>query len=233
MALTPVAVSHSRLHARRVTRWGYRGPAVTVLPGLYAPRGDPPEPVLELATPPQVLFVGRHIAEKRVPLVVAGYLEARRVIPDLRLLILGDGPDRVHVRSLVQAAGLDPEEVVPGFVPAARLEAALRSSACLVLPSEREGHGMVVVEAAAHGTPSVVVAGPDNAAVELVQPGRNGAVAALPTPHDVGAALVEVVRAGPGLRSSTAHWFREQASTGTVARSAQTIQHVYQEAHPW
>ena len=48
---------------------------------------------------------------------------------------------------------------------------------CLVLPSRREGYGLVVIEAAAHGTPSVVVADPDNAAVELVTEGVNGFIA--------------------------------------------------------
>ena len=41
----------------------------------------------------------------------------------------------------------------------------------MVPPSRREGYGLVVVEAAARGVPSVVVADPDNAATELVQEG--------------------------------------------------------------
>ena len=47
----------------------------------------------------------------------------------------------------------------------------------LVNPSAREGFGLVVAEAAADGTPSVVVAGEDNAAAELVIDGVNGFVA--------------------------------------------------------
>ncbi len=44
---------------------------------------------------------------------------------------------------------------------------------------------MMVVEASAHGIPSVVVAGEDNAAVELVQEGVNGFVAASAEPEVV------------------------------------------------
>ena len=47
----------------------------------------------------------------------------------------------------------------------------------MLLPSRREGYGMVVVEAAARGTPSIVVAGEDNAATELIEEGVNGFVA--------------------------------------------------------
>ena len=46
-----------------------------------------------------------------------------------------------------------------------------------MLPSRREGYGLVVVEACAAGTPSVVVADPDNAATELIEEGVNGFVA--------------------------------------------------------
>ena len=53
----------------------------------------------------------------------------------------------------------------------------MRRALCLLLPSRREGYGLVVVEASARGTPSVVVAGEDNAAVELVEEGVNGFVA--------------------------------------------------------
>jgi len=41
----------------------------------------------------------------------------------------------------------------------------------------------VVIEAAAHGTPAVVVAGPDNAAAELVSEGENGFVAPSASPE--------------------------------------------------
>ncbi len=50
----------------------------------------------------------------------------------------------------------------------------MRRALCLLLPSRREGYGLVVVEAAARGTPSVVVAGEDNAAIELIEEGVNG-----------------------------------------------------------
>ena len=50
----------------------------------------------------------------------------------------------------------------------------MRRALCLLLTSRREGYGLVVVEAASHGTPSVVVAGEDNAATELIEEGVNG-----------------------------------------------------------
>ena len=50
--------------------------------------------------------------------------------------------------------GLEEIVDVPGFVPAEQVEQALASALCLVLPSRREGYGLVVVEAASTGTPA-------------------------------------------------------------------------------
>ena len=61
---------------------------------------------------------------------------------------------------------------------------------CLLLTSSREGYGLVVVEAASHGTPSVVVAGPDNAATELIVEGVNGTIAPEPQAAAVAEAIV-------------------------------------------
>ena len=89
----------------------------------------------------------------------------------------------------------------PGFVEQEVLEHALASALCLVLPSRREGYGLVVVESAARGVPSVVVAGPDNAATELVEEGVNGFVAPSAEADDLAAAIVRVYDGGPELRA--------------------------------
>ena len=83
-------------------------------------------------------------------------------------------------------------------------------AACLATASEREGYGLVVVEAAAHGTPSVIVAGAENAAVELVDDGVNGVVAPDATPQSLATALV-TPSSGASLRGSTARWFEANA----------------------
>ena len=147
---------------------------VTVLEGEYAGPLEPREPV---PAEPVVVFAGRHIPEKRVPALVPALALARERIPELRGEIYGDGPERDQVLRLRTEHGLDEVLEVPGFVEAEQVERALARALCMVLPSSREGYGLVVVEAAAAGTPSVVVAGPDNAATELIEEGENGYIA--------------------------------------------------------
>ena len=51
---------------------------------------------------------------------------------------------------------------------------AIASAACLVLPSEREGQGIVVAEAQAVGTPPIVAVAPESAASDFVTDGVDG-----------------------------------------------------------
>jgi glycosyltransferase involved in cell wall biosynthesis len=112
-------------------------------------------------------------------------------------------------------------------VPAERVDAALRRALCLLAPSRREGYGLVVVEAAAAGTPSVVVAGPDNAAAELVVDGENGVVAESAAPEVLAGALLRVRAAGPALRASTVAWFRRHADELPLRRSLERVLAAY------
>jgi glycosyltransferase involved in cell wall biosynthesis len=97
----------------------------------------------------------------------------------------------------------------------------------MVLPSRREGYGMIVVEAAAYGTPSIVVSGSDNAALELIEDGVNGVKASSAEPADVAAAIVRVYEEGPALRERTREWFRRNAARLSLDGSLATVLATY------
>ena len=219
------AFCFSRLHRDRLLAEGFRG-EVTVLEGEYAGSLQAPEPNAARAV---AVFAGRHIAEKRAAALVPAVMRARRAIPGLRGIVFGDGPRRPEVLAAIEAHAAQGIVDAPGFVDAAVVDAALRDALCMVLPSSREGYGMIVVEAAARGTPSVVVAGEDNAAVELVQEGRNGFVAASASAADL-AEAIECVHAGGGaLRAATCAWFAEHAERLSLGHSLDAVAAAYAE----
>jgi glycosyltransferase involved in cell wall biosynthesis len=216
------AFCFSQLHEQRLRQEGFTG-ELTRLEGQYA---GPSEPTLRPAEPVAV-YAGRHIPEKRVPSLVPAIAAARKRIPELRGSIYGDGPERPQVLRAIAESGLEGVVEAPGFVDARVLEQAMATGLCLVLPSRREGYGLVIVEAAARGVPVVVVAGPDNAAVELVEEGTNGAVAASGTADDLGGAIVRVHEGGAELRGSAAEWFRANAQRLSFERSYETLLEAY------
>jgi glycosyltransferase involved in cell wall biosynthesis len=217
------ALCFSRRHARRLEQIGYSG-EITILEGLL-PAG------MEAAQPqpaePMVVFAGRLIPEKQATAVVPAVALARERIPDLRATIFGDGPERAALLRLIDASGLDGAVQAPGFVAGELLEDAVKRALCLLFPSRREGYGLVVVEAAAVGTPTVVVDGPDNAAAELVEDGVNGFVAKSAEPEELGDAILRVHEAGPALRESTADWFRRNRKRLSLETSVERVLAVY------
>lgn len=217
------AFCFSRLHAGRLRAERVNGP-VAIIDGEYDGSLEPPTP---REAEPLVVFAGRHIPEKRVPDLVPAIARARRTIPDLRCVIFGDGPERDEVARRVKSEGLEEAVNLAGFVDPSRVEDALRTALCLVLPSRREGYGLVVVEAAAAATPSIVVAGPDNAATELVEDRVNGFVAASAAPDELAAAIVAVHDAGFALRESTAEWFARNAQRLSLGRSLEVVSAAY------
>ena len=213
------AFCFSRLHENRLRELGLRG-ELTRLEGQYV---GPPAPPAPLPARPFVVFAGRHIPEKRVPALVPAVAQ----IQDLHAEIYGDGPERVKVLEAISRHHLDDRVRAPGFVDEDVLKRALASALCFSLPSRREGYGLVVVESAARGVPSVVVDGPDNAATELVEEGINGAIAASADADTLAAAIARVQRAGPELRRSTLDWFRRNEERLSLEGSLAIVMREY------
>ena len=218
------AFCFSRLHAERLAAAGLRG-EVTVLEGEYTAKV--PSPARPGPAEPTVVFAGRHIPEKRAPAVVGAVMNAARCIPGLRGVIFGDGPERGAVLEAIQHTGAQGTVSAPGFVSTAQVDTALRSALCMLLPSRREGYGLIVVEAAAQGVPSIVVAGSDNAATELIAEGENGTVAASADAAELGQAIVRVHRAGDALRDATLAWYRRNARRLSLDNSLDTVVAAY------
>jgi glycosyltransferase involved in cell wall biosynthesis len=149
-------------------RSGFSNPGI----GLTLARFDDLRPREEaraaLGLPPAVPLVGtaaRLVPHKRVD----RFLEAcRRVadrVPDARFVVLGDGPERAALRALCTRLALDghvrfldqlsPPEVVTYF----------RALDVFMLPTGREGFGMVFAEAMSQETPAI---GPDMPPVDEI-----------------------------------------------------------------
>ncbi len=213
------AFCFARMTAARLRDEGIRG-EVTVLEGEYAGalEGLPPQPA-----EPTIVFAGRHIPEKGAPAAVAAIATAARQLPGLRGTIFGDGPERTAVLEAIGRLGLAEAVQAPGFVDREELEASLARALCLLHPSQREGYGLVVVEAAALGVPTVLVDHPDNAAVELLEEGVNGTIAPTDSPDDLTAAILRVHHAGPALRISTSQWFARNALRLSIDSSLEVV----------
>ncbi|WP_422737369.1 glycosyltransferase family 4 protein [Micromonospora sp. WMMD729] len=165
-----LAVSPSTATAVR-DRLRWPGPVVVVPNGADASASPVVDPAAR-DTNPRVVCVGRVTRHKRVDLVLdaVGQLRSRR--PDLRLDVVGGGPDVALIRQQVVERGLADIVTVHGHLPSAERDALLASAWSHVSGSWGEGWGLVVVEAAAAGLPTVAF--DVDGLRDAVRPGRTG-----------------------------------------------------------
>lgn len=119
---------------------------------------------------PVIVGVGRLSPEKDFATLVRAAALLRRERP-LRLLLLGDGPERDRLQGLAAEGGFAADYRCVGFVT--NPYAAMRAAGVVALSSRYEGFGNVLVEAMACGTPVVATDCPGGVA-EILDGGRYG-----------------------------------------------------------
>jgi glycosyltransferase involved in cell wall biosynthesis len=163
---TPL-VTLSASNKQELVELGYAAGSMHVIPpGLddrYMPGGAK-------ADHPQVLVVARLMPQKRIEVVAEALAPLRGTHPDLELVVVGDGPDRGRLASL-----LPPWATMTGRVEHAALLAAYRSAWVVASASVVEGWNMTLTEAGACGTPSVATR--NHGHVDAVDDGVTGLLA--------------------------------------------------------
>ena len=145
-------------------------------------------PVPSADAPPRALFIGRLVAFKGVDIL----LRALERVPDLRLDIVGSGPEGPRLRTLAQALAITDRVRWYGEYPDEDLPRRMADAHFLVLPSvtTEEMFGLVVLEAMAAGRPVITTAVP-SAVRDVNVPGVTGLEVPL---RDVGALAAALER---------------------------------------
>lgn len=119
------------------------------------------------------LFVGQLNWKKNILRILEACALMKKQGSDFRLLLAGQGPDRDAIRKKIVELDLENEAVLVGHITDTKTLDALYASATLFLfPSLYDNAPMVVREAAAMGTPSILAEG--SSASEIIRDGENG-----------------------------------------------------------
>lgn len=134
-----------------------------------------------LADRPVIVCVSRLVPRKGQDVLLRALPAIADRVPDVRLLVVGDGPDAGRLRRLARRHGIGDRVVFTGVVPASELPAYYVAGDVFAMPCRTrgagldvEGLGIVFLEASASGLP--VLAGDSGGAPETVLPGRTGVV---------------------------------------------------------
>ncbi len=200
-----VAVSR---HTRQVVidSYGLDPSKVSVVPNTFDvdrfELGAKPEHLLRRyglkADQPVLLTVSRLALTERYKghrQVLAALEMVRRRFPDVCYLIVGTGDDLTSLRQAVEASGLQSNVILAGHVPGEELADHYRLCDAFVMPSSREGFGIVFLEAMACGKP--VVAGNVDGSVDALDDGRLGRLVDPNAPGQIADAICETLAHEP------------------------------------
>jgi glycosyltransferase involved in cell wall biosynthesis len=119
----------------------------------------------------RILYVGRLEKHKRVDTLIRSYKQLKNGYNDLELIIVGTGPEEERIRKLARNAE---DVIIYAPMQYEELVALMKSSWIFILPSVREGQGIVLLEAMAAGTPPIAVKVPGSGVVDVIHDGYNG-----------------------------------------------------------
>jgi glycosyltransferase involved in cell wall biosynthesis len=170
-----------------IARHGIAAERIAVLPNCLDPFFQPPTDFGKPAhlhrryglQPEQPVLLtiarmSRQEAHKGYDKVLACLPELQQQFPHLVYLLAGacDPTEKKRLDALIDQYGIRQQVVFTGFIPETELAAHYQLASLLVMPSKKEGFGLVFIEAMACGTPAL--GGNEDGSPEALRPGELG-----------------------------------------------------------
>jgi glycosyltransferase involved in cell wall biosynthesis len=121
----------------------------------------------------RILYVGRLESHKRVDTLMLAYHRLKKRYADIELIIVGKGPQKGYLQNFSKELNLK-DVTFYDSLSYDKLIELMKSSWVFVLPSVREGQGIVVLEAMAAGTPLIAIQAEGSAVGDIVKNDYNG-----------------------------------------------------------
>ena len=160
---------------------GYEGDYIVMPNGVDLPRELVSEDFMDEVTKgydlpadvPCFLFIGRLMWYKGIRIILDALKSLEMSGQDFRMVFVGRGNEEKEIKAYTEELGLDRKVIFTGAIyDREKLRAWYRRADLFLFPSTFDTNGLVVREAAASDTASVIVA--DSCASEGVTDGRNG-----------------------------------------------------------
>lgn len=117
-----------------------------------------PEPVKSRTR--RVAYVGRLEPYKNIDLILRAMALLADRLPDVEIVIIGQGADRPRLESIARELGLAERTRFTGFVSDEERDRLIADTRVCICPSSKEGWGLTVIEANGVGTPVVATDAP-------------------------------------------------------------------------
>ncbi|MEX2027953.1 MAG: glycosyltransferase family 4 protein [Candidatus Curtissbacteria bacterium] len=172
-----------------------------------------------------VLFVGRLHPQKNLINLIKAISLVKKDISDIRLILVGAGPQKKTLRNLAHQLNLDKNIVFEGQIVGTALIRLYKSSDLFVLPSIYEGQPLTVLEAWASKLPVVVSATGD--LPYIVKDGENGYLIEHPEDVEEIASQIKKALGSKNLRNMGQNGYNLTVRDFSWEKSAQETLKIY------
>ncbi|WP_048894905.1 glycosyltransferase [Limnospira indica] len=180
-------------------------------------------PWFQPGEPPVILGVGKLEAQKDFPTLIKAFAKVRQV-RQVRLGILGWGPDGDRLKNLIQDHGLGDDAALLGY--ADNPYPYMANAAVFVLSSRWEGLPTVLIEAMAVGTP-VISTNCKSGAAEILAEGRYGSLVPVGDATAMAEAILATIEGNtPTVNTSWLEQFSQKMATQEYLKILGLDQHL-------
>ena len=173
-----------------------------------------------------LIQVGSLQEQKRVHVTVRAFAQVRERYPNAYLTLAGSGPDRAKLEALCRELGISGAVRFLGTIPNREVLAEMSKARFFILPSVREGFGIVYLEAMACGCVTIGTEGEGIA--DLIASGKNGFLVPPDDPEAI-ARTIEWCLEHPEETSAIAERGREDAMSLTWEKNAGRYINLFKE----
>lgn len=181
---------------------------------------------VQKAKDPTLIFVGRLNPQKNLENLIKSLAIVKQDIPNIRLLIVGDGEQKETLKKTVKKLGLNSNVLFKDWVQGEELIRLYKSSDAFILPSIYEGQPLALLEAWAAKTPPIISATGD--CPFLVKNGVNGFLLKDPTGPAQIALVVKKTLGSKNLQSIGQNGYNFVRQNFSWDKSAQKTLEVYE-----
>ena len=170
-----------------------------------------------------LLNLGRLGGEKNLSELITLFSQARTENPNLKFLIVGDGPAREELEQLSEKLGVKEHVIFTGMVSPAQVQEYYQLGDLFVSASTSETQGLTYIEAAANGLP--LLCRQDDCLANVLQDGENGYEY---TCEEEFLRAIDAVMANPAWRESASRRSEQIAASFDKRVFADAIESIYE-----
>jgi len=140
-----------------------------------------------------VCFMGRLSYEKSIDQVVRAFVKMLEKIPDLKLMLIGDGPERKKLEKLVCDLNIKDKVIFTGFLYKQDLARALKANDVFLSACKNEVMPLAALEAMAVKLPLVTVKEKGLSELAILEDGKNGYFCKTDNPQDMAEKALKIL----------------------------------------